>query len=166
MIRRPSAAGCAGPGKLSPASSVTQLAGGAVAGLARRRDVGAGAVAVTAVERARVAVAGARGAESCVARMDGLVARVIAHVAGRARVPGVRRARPAGAGIRPVAEGAVLARRAVGDDLLAIGRAAVAVVEVPVVAGLARVDEPVAAARAGHIGNYAYLHGGQYSLKA
>src|SRR5207245_10583161 len=51
------------------AGRVTQLAAGAVAGLARRRDVGAGAVAVTAVERARVAVAGARGAESCVARM-------------------------------------------------------------------------------------------------
>jgi hypothetical protein len=30
----------------------------------------------------------------------------------------------------------------------------------------APVETGVAAARAGHIGNYAYLHGGQYSLKA
>jgi hypothetical protein len=30
----------------------------------------------------------------------------------------------------------------------------------------APVETGVAAARAGHIGNYAYLHGGQYSSKA
>src|SRR5207244_5239300 len=62
------------------AGRVTQLAGGAVAGLARRRDVGAGAVGVTAVERATVGDARARGGETRVPRSGGLLAGLSAHV--------------------------------------------------------------------------------------